>query len=65
MAHEIGHIVKRHLASRMEKGKIVGMASLGMALAALAFGSGAAATDADDRINGGRSECRPAFQQAG
>lgn len=42
MAHEIGHIVKRHLASRIEKGKIVGMASLGMALAALAFGSGAA-----------------------
>ncbi|MBB5346598.1 M48 family metalloprotease [Desulfoprunum benzoelyticum] len=43
MAHEIGHISKRHLASRMEKGKIVGMASIGMALAALAFGSGTAA----------------------
>ncbi|MGB5231049.1 MAG: M48 family metalloprotease [Desulfoprunum sp.] len=43
MAHEIGHISKRHLASRMEKGKIVGIASIGMALAALAFGSGTAA----------------------
>lgn len=43
MAHEIGHISKRHLASRMEKGKVVGIASIGMALAALAFGSGTAA----------------------
>lgn len=43
MAHEIGHISKRHLASRMEKSKIVGIASVGMAIAALAFGSGAAA----------------------
>ncbi len=43
MAHEIGHISKRHLASRMEKGKIVGIASIGMAMAALAFGGGAAA----------------------
>ncbi len=43
MAHEIGHVSKRHLASRMEKGKIVGIASLGMALAALALGSGSAA----------------------
>jgi beta-barrel assembly-enhancing protease len=43
MAHEIGHVSKRHLASRMEKGKIVGIASIGMALAALALGSGAAA----------------------
>ena len=43
MAHEIGHISKRHLASRMAKGKIVGIASLGMALAALALGTGSAA----------------------
>lgn len=43
LAHEIGHISKRHLASRMEKGKIVGVAALGMALAALALGSGSAA----------------------
>jgi len=43
MAHEIGHISKRHLAARMEKSKIVGIASVGMAIAALAFGSGAAA----------------------
>lgn len=38
LAHEVGHIVKRHLASRMEKGKYTGIASLGLALAALAFG---------------------------
>jgi predicted Zn-dependent protease len=43
MAHEIGHVSKRHLASRMAKGKIVGIASLGMALAALALGTGSAA----------------------
>ena len=42
MAHEIGHVSKRHLASRMAKGKIVGIASLGMALAALALGTGSA-----------------------
>lgn len=43
MAHEIGHVTKRHLASRMEKGKIVTLASLGVALAALALGSGSSA----------------------
>ena len=42
LAHEIGHIVKRHLASRMEKGKYTSIASFGMALAALAFGGAAA-----------------------
>ena len=41
LAHEIGHIVKRHLASRVEKGKYSSMASLGLALAALAFGGAA------------------------
>jgi beta-barrel assembly-enhancing protease len=41
LAHEVGHIVKRHLASRMEKGKYTGIASLGLALAALAFGGAA------------------------
>lgn len=41
LAHEIGHIVKRHLASRVEKGKYTSMASLGLALAALAFGGAA------------------------
>lgn len=43
MAHEVGHVVKRHLASRMKKGKIVNLASLGAALAAIALGGGAAA----------------------
>ncbi len=42
LAHEIGHIVKRHLASRLEKGKAVNMATLALALASLALGSGEA-----------------------
>lgn len=41
IAHEIGHVVRRHLASRMEKGAIINMATLGVALAALALGGGA------------------------
>ncbi len=42
LAHEIGHIDKRHLASRVEKGTYSGVASLGLALAAVAFGGAAA-----------------------
>jgi len=42
LAHEVGHIVKRHLASRVEKGKYTTIGSLGLALAALAFGGAAA-----------------------
>ena len=42
LAHEVGHIVKRHLASRMEKGKYTTIGSLGLALVALAFGGAAA-----------------------
>lgn len=38
LSHEIAHIVKRHLASRMEKGAYSSIASLGLALAAIAFG---------------------------
>lgn len=38
LAHEIGHVVKRHLATRMENGKLVTMASMAVALAALALG---------------------------
>ncbi|MGW8194036.1 MAG: beta-barrel assembly-enhancing protease [Desulforhopalus sp.] len=41
LAHEIGHIVKRHLASRIEKGTYSSIASLGLALAALAVGGNA------------------------
>lgn len=41
LAHEIGHIVKRHLAARIEKGKYSSIASVGLALAALAFGGSA------------------------
>lgn len=42
MAHEIGHIVNRHLASRVEMGTYSGIASLGLALAAVAFGGATA-----------------------
>ena len=42
MAHEIGHISKRHLAERVEKGTYTGIASLGLALAAVAFGGSTA-----------------------
>lgn len=42
LAHEIGHVAKRHLAGRIEKGKVIGAASLAVALAALALGGGAA-----------------------
>jgi len=41
LAHEIGHIVRRHLAARVEKGKYTSVASVGLALAALAFGGAA------------------------
>ena len=43
MAHEVGHVVRRHLASRLKKGKIINFASMGAALAAIALGGGAAA----------------------
>ena len=46
IAHEIGHVVKRHLASRMKKGTIVNIATLGAALAAIALGGGGAASQA-------------------
>ncbi|MBU1565372.1 MAG: M48 family metalloprotease [Proteobacteria bacterium] len=42
IAHEIGHIYKRHLASRVETGTYSGIASLGLALAAIAFGGATA-----------------------
>lgn len=42
LAHEIGHISKRHLADRVEKGTYTGIASLGLALAAVAFGGSTA-----------------------
>ncbi|MFH0781054.1 MAG: M48 family metalloprotease [Pseudomonadota bacterium] len=42
LAHEIGHIHNRHLASRVEKGTYSGIASLALALAAVAFGGSTA-----------------------
>lgn len=46
LAHEIGHVVKRHLASRMEKGTKINIASLGLALAAIALGGASAGAQA-------------------
>ena len=42
LAHEIGHVVKRHLAGRLEKGMVINVASIAVALASLALGGGAA-----------------------
>jgi predicted Zn-dependent protease len=42
MAHEIGHTVKRHLASSIEKGSIVSIGTIALALASLAMGGGVA-----------------------
>ncbi|MEE4240529.1 MAG: M48 family metalloprotease [Desulfopila sp.] len=41
LAHEIGHIVKRHISSRIDKGKKISLATMGMILASLALGGGA------------------------
>lgn len=38
LAHEIGHVVSRHIAQRMEKGTVIGAASLLLAIAGLAIG---------------------------
>lgn len=42
LAHEIGHVVKRHIASRLAKGKKVTLTTLALVLASLALGGGAA-----------------------
>jgi len=42
LSHEIGHVAKRHLAGRMEKGMYITVASMALALASLALGGGAA-----------------------
>jgi len=42
IAHEIGHIAKRHISSRIAKEKKISVATLGMMLASLALGGGAA-----------------------
>jgi predicted Zn-dependent protease len=42
LAHEIGHIVKRHISSRIEKGQKITLATMGLILASLALGGGAA-----------------------
>ncbi len=42
MAHEIGHTVKRHIASSIEQGQTVGIGTLVLALASMAMGGGVA-----------------------
>ncbi len=42
MGHEIGHSVKRHLASSIEKGKALSIGTIVLALASLAMGGGVA-----------------------
>lgn len=46
MAHEVGHVVSRHIASRMEKGMKVGVGALALAIAGLALGGGGVAGQA-------------------
>jgi len=46
MAHEVGHVVSRHIASRMEKGTKVGIGAMALAIAGLALGGGGAAGQA-------------------
>jgi predicted Zn-dependent protease len=46
MAHEVGHVVSRHIASRMDKGMKVGLAALALAIAGLALGGGGTAGQA-------------------
>lgn len=43
LAHEIGHVAKRHISSRIDKGKKISIATMGLLLASLALGGGAAA----------------------
>jgi predicted Zn-dependent protease len=52
MAHEIGHVVSRHIASRMEKGMKVGIATLALALAGLALGAGGAGVASQAVVTG-------------
>ena len=42
LAHEIGHVVKRHISSKISKGKKINIATIALVLAALALGGGAA-----------------------
>ncbi len=42
IAHEIGHITKRHISSRIDKGKKITLGTMGLLLASLALGGGAA-----------------------
>ena len=46
MAHEVGHVVSRHIASRMDKGLKVGIGALALAIAGIALGGGGVAGQA-------------------
>ncbi len=42
LAHEIGHIAKRHISSRIKKGTQISAATMGLVLASIALGGGVA-----------------------
>lgn len=42
IAHEVGHIAKRHISSRLDKNTKISLATMGLVLASLALGGGAA-----------------------
>ena len=42
LAHEIGHIAKRHISSRLKKGTQISAATMGLVLASIALGGGVA-----------------------
>ncbi len=39
MAHEVGHVISRHLASRLEKNRKIGIGTMALALGSLAVGN--------------------------
>ena len=52
LAHEIGHVVSRHIAQQLEKGTMVSAAALLLGMAGLALGCPRAFSGLIDRING-------------
>ena len=50
IAHEIGHVVARHIAKRSEKGQVISLATLGAILAGIFLGGAAAGAIASTSI---------------